>query len=312
MPRRTSICQFLLLFAVFGSSSGYLPMLRADDGKTEDKKAKASELVTEGQNLLSQRKAGQAAKLFQQATELDPKNATAWHLHGYSLHVLGKLDEAIQSHRKAAGFPQTKVVALYNLACAYSLKNEKAAALKFLEKAIDANFAQLDFLETDKDLNNIRDEKKFEQLVARVKNGGRAESATDTKAKAKPTDDQFNRKKFKGTWKVIEGERSGQKVDASRLPPAIEVTEKELTIPTGDGNPFKFSYKIDSSKSPAHIDFEITGGPVPQGKALGIIKIEKGIVTLCYDSKGEKRPEKFETSEGDGRFLFKLKMAEQK
>jgi len=50
----------------------------------------------------------------------------------------------------------------------------------------------------------------------------------------------------------------------------------------------------------------MTGGPIPEGKALGIIKMEKGKLFLCYDSMGAERPKKFATSEDDGRFHFEM------
>ena len=268
----------------------------------DDKAVNSAQLLQQARQLLGQQKFKDATEMLNKVVKADPKNALGWQLHGFALHSEGKLDEAIKSHKKASGFDQTRGIALYNLACAYSLKEDKKTALDYLEKAVDAKFLQAQYFETDTDLDNIRDEKKFKYLLTVVKNGGKKPEPQ----KGSDKDKKFNPKALVGTWKVTAGQRSGDKVDASRLPPAITITAKELTIPTGDDNPFKFSYKVDASKKPVAIDFKITGGPVPEGTALGILKFEKGKVTLCYDSAGQTRPDKFETKDGDGRFLFQM------
>lgn len=267
----------------------------------EKNAAKAAELLQEGRILLGQEDYGKAAEVLAELVKVDPENALGWQLHGYALHASGKLDAAIKSHKKASKFDSTKGIALYNLACAYSLKKENDKALAYLEKAVDAKFLQTQYYETDTDLDNIRDDKKFKYLLAVVKNGGKKPETTTKQDDKKK---KFNAKSLIGTWKVTSGERSGEKIDATRLPPAITITDKELTIPTGDDNPFKFAYKVDAKKNPIAIDFKITGGPVPEGQAVGILKIENGKATLCYDSTGQERPKKFETEDGDGRFLF--------
>ena len=95
----------------------------ANDDKTE----KVQELMQEARNNLAAEDYEEAAKNLAQLVKLDPKNGLAWQLHGYALHADGKLDAAIKSHKKASEFEQTKGIALYNLGCAYSLKEETEA-----------------------------------------------------------------------------------------------------------------------------------------------------------------------------------------
>ncbi len=83
-------------------------------------------------------------------------------------------------------------------------------------------------------------------------------------------------------------------------------------MPAGPDQKFVMAYKIDSSKTPMHVDFEIKEGPVPSGKAVGIIKLDGDSMKLCYDSTGTNRPSKFETNEDDSNFMFVLKRAEKK
>ena len=52
----------------------------------------------------------------------------------------------------------------YNLTCIYSLLNNKASALTYFGKAIDAGYNDYGPVQNDTDLENIRNEKEFAQL----------------------------------------------------------------------------------------------------------------------------------------------------
>ena len=114
-----------------------------------------------------------------------------------------------------------------------------------------------------------------------------------------------------GDWTIKSGTRSGNAIGADRLSD-VKISEKTFTLPAGPDDSFVMAYKVDTSKKPNTIDFEIESGPVPEGKAIGIIKMDKGGMTICYDPTGQKRPEKFETDEENGFFLFKLERKESK
>jgi tetratricopeptide (TPR) repeat protein len=105
-----------------------------------------------------------AAKLYMEVVAVTPDDANAWHHLGYSLHVLGKLDEALKAHAKAAEFPQTAGIASYNAACAYSLKKEPDKAFEWLDKAIAAGFAAANYMDTDTDLDNVRSDPRFAKI----------------------------------------------------------------------------------------------------------------------------------------------------
>ena len=59
-------------------------------------------------------------------------------------------------------------LALYNITCAYSVTNDKQKALKYLEKAIAAGWNNLDHMESDPDMDNIRDEPEYSALLKRL------------------------------------------------------------------------------------------------------------------------------------------------
>ena len=57
---------------------------------------------------------------------------------------------------------------LYNLACAYSLKGDKRHAIETLSKAVQKGFANLAELQRNPQLDTIRDEAGFKDLLSRV------------------------------------------------------------------------------------------------------------------------------------------------
>ena len=101
---------------------------------------------------------------FKKLTEIDPKDAQAWHMLGYSLHMAGKLDEALPVHKKAAEFPATAPVATYNVACVYALQGKTDEAFAWLDKAIAVGFDQTDQLEIDTDMDSLRKDPRFEKV----------------------------------------------------------------------------------------------------------------------------------------------------
>lgn len=61
----------------------------------------------------------------------------------------------------------------YDRACVASLAGDKALALRHLAAAVDKGLSDPGLLETDKDLDPIRGEERFRELLKKVKDGGR-------------------------------------------------------------------------------------------------------------------------------------------
>ena len=119
----------------------------------------------------------------------------------------------------------------------------------------------------------------------------------------------FDAAKLVGDWTYISGSRSGEEVEKDHLAgQTVKITKDEITIPAGPDMKFVMSYEIDATKSPVAVNMKIKEGPAPEGsEAVGIIKMEGDKIWLCYDAMSGKRPEKFETTEENGYFLFNLK-----
>lgn len=106
-------------------------------------------------------------------TAAAPADAQAWYRLGYSLHSLGRLDDALPAHLQAAQRAtgeqaRIRATATYNVACVHALRGEKAQALDWLEKAVAAGFRDTDYMQYDSDLASLREEERFLALVKRV------------------------------------------------------------------------------------------------------------------------------------------------
>lgn len=114
-----------------------------------------------------------AAEAFATLTAAAPTDAEAWYRLGYALHALGRLDEALPAHRKAAELatddqPRIRANAHYNVACVFALKGDKQQAVDWLERAVAAGMRNTDFMQHDSDLRSVQQDERFLALVARV------------------------------------------------------------------------------------------------------------------------------------------------
>jgi len=125
----------------------------------------SKQLRTAGQAASRSGDHATAIASFQKLTEIDPKDAQAWHMLGYSLHLAGKLDEALPVHKKATEFPTTAPVAAYNVACVYALQGKPDDAFAWLDKAIGFGFDRPEQLEGDSDMDPLRKDPRFEKVM---------------------------------------------------------------------------------------------------------------------------------------------------
>lgn len=119
--------------------------------------------------------------------------------------------------------------------------------------------------------------------------------------------DKFEADKMIGDWTIVEGVRQGEKVGADHLKVKVKTT-KDTFILEGEMGKFVMGYKLGTTASPVTIDMEIKEGPVPEGKAIGIVALKGDELKLCYipDANGQ-RPAKFESTKDNGAFFFTLK-----
>lgn len=111
---------------------------------------------TDVQPLLRNNQYQEAEALLESAVVTDPEDGRAWYGLGLTRHSLEDLDGAVEANRRAADLPHMRPDALYNLACAYALKGEGQLAALTLMEAQDAGFVDFDLMQSDPDLESLR------------------------------------------------------------------------------------------------------------------------------------------------------------
>jgi RNase P/RNase MRP subunit p29 len=74
-------------------------------------------------------------------------------------------DRAIAEYAKILSSSPEDTTALYNTACGHALKGRKQQALDFLKKSVEAGFVNFAHIETDTDLDSLRAEAVYKQLL---------------------------------------------------------------------------------------------------------------------------------------------------
>lgn len=131
-----------------------------------------------------------------------------------------------------------------------------------------------------------------------------------------PKDDvKKDKDKLRGTWKAVTvKERNESKEDAEDH--RVIFSGDEFRIKKGDETIIKGKFKIDSSKKPKEIDFEITETEKEKlrGKtALGIYELDGDSLKWCANEPGAtERPKEFSSEAGTKHIFVTFKREKSK
>jgi len=109
-----------------------------------------------------------ALKIVEKHIELNPDDARAHYLGACALMETGEKKKALQWANRAMAIDPEEPAILYNVACVYSIAGEVEAAISYLEQAVNAGFGYREWLENDSDLDALRENSRFQALIARL------------------------------------------------------------------------------------------------------------------------------------------------
>jgi tetratricopeptide (TPR) repeat protein len=109
-----------------------------------------------------------AITAYDKAIDIKPDYEEAWYNKGNALDDLGRHEDAITAYDKAIDIKPDDEEAWYNKACAFSLMNEKDESLTCFRKAIEFGYNNLSHIKKDKDLDFIRGEKEFQEILKQL------------------------------------------------------------------------------------------------------------------------------------------------
>jgi tetratricopeptide (TPR) repeat protein len=100
--------------------------------------------------------------------ELHPDDARALYLGAQALMSIGEAARATEWAERALDAERGEPSVLYNVACMYSLMGNKDRAIALLNEAVTQGFGYRAWLEQDGDLDPLRDDPRFQAVLARL------------------------------------------------------------------------------------------------------------------------------------------------
>ncbi len=125
------------------------------------------ELVKHAEAKMAAQEWAAASSLWEQVVAANPTMPRYWEQLGRSRQIAKDYRKAIaaleMSLELGAGYPFNTA---YNIACSYAQLGEKDQAFKWLEKAMDMGYRNLQVVRIDTDLKLLRDDPRFIKLAA--------------------------------------------------------------------------------------------------------------------------------------------------
>jgi tetratricopeptide (TPR) repeat protein len=89
---------------------------------------------------------------------------------GHLLTLKGRYADGLQVDRRLVGLRPNDPLAHYNLACSYALLKRTELALKTLRRAVELGYRDFRYMREDRDLDGIRHDPRFRQLLRDFEN----------------------------------------------------------------------------------------------------------------------------------------------
>jgi tetratricopeptide (TPR) repeat protein len=102
---------------------------------------------------------------FSRILERHPDYVDVLRVQGNNLTLKGRYAEGLQLDRRLIQLRPADALAHYNLACSYALMKKVDSALKALHKAVELGYCDFRYMREDRDLDAIRHDPRFRQLL---------------------------------------------------------------------------------------------------------------------------------------------------
>ncbi len=100
----------------------------------------------------------------------NPDYVDALRVMGNLLTLKGRFAEGLQIDKRLVQLRPTDSLAHYNLACSYALLKRAELAIKTLRRAVELGYRDFRYMKQDRDLEAIRRDPRFKQLLREFEN----------------------------------------------------------------------------------------------------------------------------------------------
>lgn len=128
-----------------------------------------SDLMQKGREALQARDFAKAETLFSQAVELNPQNGNAWMTLANIYYSSKRYEKAVTAYQGCIDAGYAVFLARYNGACSLALTGDLDAAFEWLDQAFATGYTDLDHIEKDADLVELRKDSRWSDLVLSAK-----------------------------------------------------------------------------------------------------------------------------------------------
>lgn len=109
-----------------------------------------------------------ALEVVERHMDLNPDDPRAATMRAVALCHLGRPEEGLRWAREALEIDPEDAGVRYNVACLYALEGKIDEAITCLEEAIEVGFGNREWLERDPDIESLRGDPRFAELMARI------------------------------------------------------------------------------------------------------------------------------------------------
>jgi tetratricopeptide (TPR) repeat protein len=142
----------------------------AHQGKQFNEGAQPTSTSSPVAHLTDQNQIDFELDFFGGVIERAPDYVDVLRVMGHLLTLKGRYAEGLQVDKRLVGLRPNDPLAHYNLACSYALLKRSELALKTLRRAIELGYRDFRYLREDRDLESIRHDPRFRQLLREYEN----------------------------------------------------------------------------------------------------------------------------------------------
>jgi adenylate cyclase len=104
-------------------------------------------------------------ELIERHIEMNPHDTRALCIGANQLSNVGEVDQGLAMAEEALVRGENEPLVLYNIACFFALKGETDRSIELLKRALERGWGDRAWLETDSDLDSLRDDPRFQQIL---------------------------------------------------------------------------------------------------------------------------------------------------